>query len=345
MDQTRSTGDIDKQLMKGNKEMFMKLLPFITVVLSLVVALIGFFKALPDLEMPGISRVTSKLKTLKKLESHLEPDNEATGCLRELLTDEAMKTICRKIYMRKGMIRRAAHQRLRLGYISSCLLGFELGMASVPACLLCIHYQKDDNALSFILFLAFFAVLLIAGLTAAGGQWMHSHIRLDAEGKTEASLLETMDKSFARLEKYEKETFLFKLIGGIVCFLIAVAPLAYTFIINNSIPVKSLNAIRMVAEFVYLLADIVFFVVSLVMLNRYSSENKNKKTEPMNKHGQNDDSDDENTRPSIDRRSVARQANTLTATAGAHPITDEGQSASRPPHVHMVECYIGVRHS
>lgn len=127
MDQTRSTGDINKQLMKGNKEMiefFMKLLPFITVVLSLVVALIGLVKALPDLEMPGIFRVTSKLENLKKLESHLEHDNEATGCLRKLLTDEAMKTICRKIYMRKGMIRRAAHQRLRLGYISSCLLGF-----------------------------------------------------------------------------------------------------------------------------------------------------------------------------------------------------------------------------
>lgn len=299
-------------------EFFMKLLPFITVVLSLVVALLGFFKALPDLEMPGISRVTSKLENLKKLESHLEPDNKATGCLRELLTDEAMKAICRKIYVRKGMIRRAARQRLRLGYISSCLLGFELGMAAVSACLLCIHSQKDDNALSFILFLAFFAVLLIAGLTAAGGQWMHSHMalnhqfRLDAEGKTEALLLETMDKSFERLEKYEKETFPFKLTGGIACFLIVITPLIYTFIINNPIPVKSLNAISKVAAFIlYLIANIGFLVVSLlVMLNRYPSENKNKKTEPMNNHGQNDDSDDENTRPSIDRRSAARQADT-----------------------------------
>lgn len=263
-------------------------------------ALLGFFKALSDLEMPGISRVTSKLENLKKLESHLEHDNEATGCLRELLTDEAMKTICRKIYVRKGMIRRAARQRLRLGYISSCLLGFELGMATVPACLLCIHSPKDDNAL----FLALFVVLLIAGLTAAGGQWMHSHMalnhqfRLDAEGKTEASLLETMDESFARLEKYEKETFPFKLIGCIVCFLIAFTALAYTFIINNSTPVKSLNAIRMVAKPIYQLADIVLLVVSLVMLYRYPSENKNKKTEPMNENGQNDDSDDKNTRPS-----------------------------------------------
>lgn len=163
-------------------------------------------------------------------------------------------------------------------------------MASVPACLLCIHSQKDDNALSFILFLAFFAVLLIAGLTAAGGQWMHSHMalnhqfRLDAEGKTEASLLETMDESFARLEKYEKETFPFKLIAGIVWFLIVITPLIYTFIINNPIPVKSLNAISKVAAFIlYLIADIGFLVVSLVMLYRYPSENKNKKTEPMNK--------------------------------------------------------------
>lgn len=158
MDQTRSTGDIDKQLMKGNKEMmefFMKLLPFITVVLSLMVALSGLVKALPDLGMPGISRVISKLENLKKLESHLGHDNEAAVRLRRLLTDEAMKTICRKIYVRQGMIRHAARQWLRLGYISSCLLGFELGMAAVSACLLCIHSQKDDNALSFRLSLAF----------------------------------------------------------------------------------------------------------------------------------------------------------------------------------------------
>lgn len=291
-------------------EFFMKLLPFITVVLSLVVALLGFFKALPDLEMPGISRVTSKLENLKKLESHLEPDNKATGCLRELLTDEAMKAICRKIYVRKGMIRRAARQRLRLGYISSCLLGFELGMAAVSACLLCIHSQKDDNALSFILSLAFFAVLLIAGLTAAGGQWMHSHMalnhqfRLDAEGKTEASLLETMDESFARLEKYEKETFRFKLIGGIACLLIPFFLLIYTLRLDEA------DTLDTIAAIVVWVATLVFFVASLVMLNRYPSENKNKKTEPTNKHGQNDDSDDENTRPSIDRRSAARQADT-----------------------------------
>lgn len=291
-------------------EFFMKLLPFITVVLSLVVALLGFFKALPDLEMPGISRVTSKLENLKKLESHLEPDNKATGCLRELLTDEAMKAICRKIYVRKGMIRRAARQRLRLGYISSCLLGFELGMAAVSACLLCIHSQKDDNALSFILFLAFFAVLLIAGLTAAGGQWMHSHMalnhqfRLDAEGKTEASLLETMDESFARLEKYEKETFRFKLIGGIACLLIPFFLLIYTLRLDEA------DTLDTIAAIVVGVATLVFFGASLVMLIRYPSENKNKKTEPMNNHGQNDDSDDENTRPSIDRRSAARQADT-----------------------------------
>ena len=109
MDQTRSTGDIDKQLMKGNKELEF-IIKIITVVLSLVVALIGLVKALPDLGMPGISRVTSKLENLKKLESHLEHDNEATVRLRRLLTDEAMKTICRKIYVRQGMIRRAARQ-------------------------------------------------------------------------------------------------------------------------------------------------------------------------------------------------------------------------------------------
>lgn len=303
MDQTRSTGDIDKQLMKGNKEMMefiMKLLPFITVVLSLVVALIGLVKTLPDLGMPGISHVTSKLENLKKLESHLGHDNEATVSLRRLLTDEAMKTICRKIYVRQGMIRQAARQRLRLGYISSCLFGFELGMVAVSACLFCIHSQKDDNALSFRLFLAFFAVLLIAGLTAAGGQWMHAHMmlnrqfRLDTEGKMEASLLETMDESFARLEKYEKETFKWKLFGGIAWFLITFFLLAYTFIINNSILVKpfmdhfgyDVNAISMFVVFIYLFAAIFFLVASCAMLNCYSSENKNKKTKPMKQHGQ-----------------------------------------------------------
>ena len=306
MDQTRSTGDIDKQLMKGNKELefIIKILPFVTAALPLAVALIELFKARPDLGMPGISRVTSKLENLKKLESHLEHDNEATVRLRRLLTDEAMKTICRKIYVRQGMIRHAARQRLRFGYISSCLIGAEIGIGVVLGMLFCIHSQKDDNALSFVLLLAYFAVLLIAGLTAAAGDWIYARItlnrqfRLDTEGKTEASLLETMDESFARLEKYEKKTFWLKLIAGIMWSLIVVVPLTYTFIINNSIPAKYLDAISMVAFIIYLLADIVFFVVSGIMLHCYPSKNKNKKTEPMNKHGQNDDSDDENTRPS-----------------------------------------------
>lgn len=326
MDQTRSTGDIDKQLMKGNKEMmefFMKLLPFITVVLSLVVALIGLVKALPDLGMPGISRVTSKLENLKKLESHLEHDNEATVRLRRLLTDEAMKTICRKTYVRQGMIRQAARQRLRLGYISSCLLGAEIGIGVVLGVLFCIHSQKDDNALSFVLLLAYFAVLLIAGLTAAAGDWIYARItlnrqfRLDTEGKTEASLLETMDESFARLEKYEKKTFPLKLIAGITWSLITSIPLTRTFIINNSIPVKLSNAIYLS----YLSAAIIFFVVSCIMLHCYPSKNKNKKTEPMNKHGQNDDSDDENTRPSTGGQ-AGRRSRTTTAdtshTDGVH---------------------------
>lgn len=351
MDQTRSTGDIDKQLMKGNKEMMefiMKLLPFITVVLSLVVALIGLVKTLPDLGMPGISHVTSKLENLKKLESHLGHDNEATVRLRRLLTDEAMKTICRKIYVRQGMIRQAARQRLRLGYISSCLFGFELGMVTVSACLFCIHSQKDDNALSFRLFLAFFAVLLIAGLTAAGGQWMHAHMmlnrqfRLDTEGKMEASLLETMDESFARLEKYEKETFKWKLFGGIAWFLITFFLLTYTFIINNSIPVKpfmdhfgyddktdALNAISMFVVFIYLFAAIFFLGASCAMLNCYSSENKNKKTKPMKQHGQNDDSDDEDTRPSTGDQ-TGRRSQTTTADT-SH--TDEDRPASHSAQV------------
>lgn len=342
MDQTRSTGDIDKQLMKGNKEMmefFMKLLPFITVVLSLVVALIGLVKALPDLGMPGISRVTSKLENLKKLESHLEHDNEATVRLRRLLTDEAMKTICRKTYVRQGMIRQAARQRLRLGYISSCLLGAEIGIGVVLGVLFCIHSQKDDNALSFVLLLAYFAVLLIAGLTAAAGDWIYARItlnrqfRLDTEGKTEASLLETMDESFARLEKYEKKTFPLKLIAGITWSLITSIPLTRTFIINNSIPVKLSNAI-------YLFAVIIFFVVSLVMLYRYPSKNKNKKTEPMNKHGQNDDSDDENTRPSTGGQ-AGRRSRTTTADT-SH--TDEDRPASHSTQVRTWGAYIGVYH-
>lgn len=61
-------GDIDKQLMKGNKELeiMMKILPFATAVLSLVVALIGLVKARPDLGMPSISRVDSEFEELKK---------------------------------------------------------------------------------------------------------------------------------------------------------------------------------------------------------------------------------------------------------------------------------------
>lgn len=249
--------------------------------------------------MPGISRVISKLENLKKLESHLGHDNEAAVRLRRLLTDEAMKTICRKIYVRQGMIRHAARQWLRLGYISSCLLGFELGMAAVSACLLCIHSQKDDNALSFRLFLAFFAVLLIAGLTAASGDWIYARItlnrqfRLDMEGKTEASLLETMDESFARLEKYEKKTFPLKLFAGIAWVLIPFFLLIYTFRLDEA------DTLDTIAAIVVVVVAIVFLVVSFVMLYRYPSKNKNKKTEPTNKHGQNDDSDDENTRPSI----------------------------------------------
>lgn len=54
--------------MKGNKELeiMMKILPFATAVLSLVVALIGLVKARPDLGMPSISRVDSEFKELKK---------------------------------------------------------------------------------------------------------------------------------------------------------------------------------------------------------------------------------------------------------------------------------------
>lgn len=369
MDQTRSTGDIDKQLMKGNKELefIIKILalvtaapPLVTAALALVTAALALATALielvtarPDLGMPGISRVTSKLENLKKLESHLEHDNEATVRLRRLLTDEAMKTICRKIYVRQGMIRHAARQRLRLGYISSCLLGAEIGIGFALVVLFCIHSQKDYNALSFVLFLAFLAVLLIAGLTAAAGDWIYARItlnrqfRLDTEGKTEASLLETMDESFARLEKYEKKPFLLKLIAGIMWSLITFIPLIYpfipliyTFIINNSISVKSSNAISMFAVLIYLFAAIIFFVVSVIMLHCYPSKNKNKKTEPMNKHGQNDDSDDENTRPSTGGQ-AGRRSRTTTADT-SH--TDEDRPASHSTQVRTWGAYIGVYH-
>lgn len=348
MDQTRSTGDIDKQLMKGNKELefIIKILPFVTAALALAAALIKLVTARPDLGMLGISRVTSKLENLKKLESHLEHDNEATVRLRRLLTDEAMKTICRKIYVRQGMIRQAARQRLRLGYISSCLLGAEIGIGVVLGMLFCIHSQKDDNALSFVLLLAFFAVLLIAVLTAAAGDWIYARItlnrqfRLDTEGKTEASLLETMDESFARLEKYEKKTFPLKLIAGIMWSLITFILLTRTFIINNSIPVKLSNAISMFAVPIYPFAVIIFVVVSCIMLHYYPSKNKNKKTEPMNKHGQNDDSDDENTRPSTGGQ-AGRRSRTTTADT-SH--TDEDRPASHSTQVRTWGAYIGVYH-
>lgn len=140
---------------------------------------------------------------------------------------------------------------LGCGCISSCLFGFEIGLATVLGWLFFVYSQKNDDMVSFGLLIGFLAVLLTMGLTVATGNWIYAHItlnrqfRLDmqdrsrnAEGETDASLQKVMDKSFNRLTEYERRKSKWKILCVIEWFLIAFFPLAYACIINELVPIQ-----------------------------------------------------------------------------------------------------------
>ena len=198
--------------------------------------------------MSSVSRVDSEFEKLKKLESFLGRDEEeAVHLKRRLLTDRAAESLQRSIYVQQGL-NKPIRQTLGFGCVSSCLIGFEAGMAGVFGWLSWIYSQKNDDMVSFKLFLAFLVVLLVIGLTVAIGDRIYSHIalnrqfRLDmrdrphnVEGETDDPLQTTMDGSFDRLIRSERIRFKWKLLCIIAWFLIAFVLLADAYINNGMI--------------------------------------------------------------------------------------------------------------
>ena len=131
--------------------------------------------------MSSVSRVDSEFEKLKKLESFLGRDEEeAVHLKRRLLTDRAAESLQRSIYVQQGL-NKPIRQTLGFGCVSSCLIGFEAGMAGVFGWLSWIYSQKNDDMVSFKLFLAFLVVLLVIGLTVAIGDRIYSHIALNRQ--------------------------------------------------------------------------------------------------------------------------------------------------------------------
>lgn len=337
----------------------MKILPFATAVLSLVVALIGLVKARPDLGMPSISRVDSEFEELKKLESHLGRDTEAAIRLRrKLLTSKAMEALYRRNYVQQGMTT-TIRQRLGFGCFSASLVGAEIGIAIVLGVLFFSHPQKDDSALSFRLYLAFSAVLLIAALTAAAGNWIYARItlnrqfRLDMlershnmEDETDTSLQDAMNGSFERLVEYEKRRFMWKLACFFEWLLIAFIPCVYPFILNKWIPVQpvmdlfglDMDRLGGIMACIYLVS-LFFSLITAIFVLLFPPKDENKRTKPMERHDR-DDSNDGNTELPTGGQ-TGRRSQTTTADT-SH--TDEDRPASHSTQVRTWGAYIGVYH-
>ena len=228
------------------------ILQSLVTILTNVVTIGGILKDIPDLRTSSISRINSKFEKLKKLESHLERNGEAAVRLqRKLLNGEAMESLNRSNYVRLGMASTAIRQRLGSGCASKCLIGFEAGIAAVLGWLYLVYSQKNDDMVSLKLLLAFFAVLLIMGLTVAAGARIYAHITLNrqfrfdmrdysinAEGETGALPQETMDRSFESLVEYEGRRSKWKLLCFIAWLLLTFVSLAYAYIVNDMIPVQ-----------------------------------------------------------------------------------------------------------
>lgn len=364
MDRTWPTGDIDKQLMKGNKETesIAKILPLLTALIPFATALIGLLvKALPDPGMPGISRISSKFENLKKLESHLGRGEEAAVHMqRKILAGDAREALCHNVYVRQGMDRKEIRQRLVFGCFSASLVGFELGVAIVLGYLCWIHSQKDNDVVSLKLSLAFIAILLMIGLTVAAGDWIYAHITLNrqfrfdmrdysrkTEDATDASLQETMDRSFVSLIDYERRRFKWKFVCLAAWFAIASDLTAYSFILNGLIPkdllgldkAGALDGLSTTAVIVYLIAFLAFVIAGIAVLC-ISPKDKSKRAKATGRHDRDEDPDMGNgALPTVGRAGRSSQA----TTAGTPPV-GEDRPDSRSPHIHTWGINIGVYH-
>ena len=250
--------------------------------------------------MSSVSRVDSEFEKLKKLESFLGRDEEEAVHLKwRLLTDRAAESLQRSIYVQQGL-NKPIRQTLGFGCVSSCLIGFEAGMAGVFGWLSWIYSQKNDDMVSFKLFLAFLVVLLVIGLTVAIGDRIYSHIalnrqfRLDmrdrphnVEGETDDPLQTTMDGSFDRLIRYERIRFKWKLLCIIAWFLIAFVLLADAYINNGMIPIQpfmdlfgrnekdTLDLLGCIMIYTHL-TSIVTLLIAAIRVPLLSSKEKNK---------------------------------------------------------------------
>lgn len=297
--------------------------------LTAITALLGFFKTLPDLRTLSISRIDSEFEKLKKLESHLGRDEEAAVHLqRKLLTDRAAENLHRSIYVQWGMSKPIA---LGCGCISSCLFGFEIGLATVLGWLFFVYSQKNDDMVSFGLLMGFLAVLLTMGLTVATGNWINAHIalnrqfRLDMQdrshnmkGETDASLQKAMDKSFDHLAEYERRKSKWKILCAIEWFLITFLLLAYACITNGLIPVQpfmdlfglskegALNRLSEITVCAFLVSFVAAYITAIrVLLLSPDKKDKDKTKAKATKRHQDDANSGSN-----DDRSVSKSLHT-----------------------------------
>lgn len=221
---------------------------FLAALLTAIGSFLGLLRISPDwfpvFGESSISSINSKFEETAKLESNLEGRGGSAIRLRKKgLADEALETLSYKIYMRDGIRFISNRGKVGRGCISWCLIGFEIGIATVLFLLFCAFSQKEDEDAASIIFVAFIVVILVTVLTVKACCWIYARIALnrqfrlyirnrwhDGEGRADDSLQMMMEKSRECLLAYEKKRGKYKAAVFVLWIMFTVFPLTSAFV-------------------------------------------------------------------------------------------------------------------